>query len=78
MLGNHHLEVQLVKKPKERKDDNPPIDCLNTNMEKVGLQAAVVQETVETVAKVAIGVYAFKKLIDTVCEIAVIAAKAKL
>lgn len=70
------ISVGFVRSPKPRKDDTTP-DCLGVDMEKVGLKAAIVQETAETVAKVVIGAYVAKKLIDTACQIAVIAAEAK-
>lgn len=71
------ITMSFSKKSKDRKDENPPTDCLAVDMEKVGLKAAVVQETAETVAKVVVTTYALKKLIDTTCEIALIVAKAR-
>ena len=71
------INISLSRKPKTRKDDTIP-DCLGVDMEKVGLKAAIIQETAETVGKMVVGAYVAKKLIDTACQIAVIAAEAKL
>jgi len=71
------ISVGFVRQPKPRKDDSVP-DCLGTDWEKVGLKAAIIQETAETVGKMVIAAYVAKKLIDTACQIAVIAAEAKL
>lgn len=71
------ISLTFVKKPKPGKNDttseSPQIDW-----DTVGQAAAVAQETAETMAKVLFVAYAGKKLIDTACEIAVIAARAKL
>lgn len=71
------ISVQLVRKPKARKDDTTN-DTTEVDWEMLGVKAAVIQETTETVIKVVVGAYAAKKLIDTVCQIAVIAAEAKI
>jgi len=70
------ISVGFVRSPKPRKDDTAP-DCLGVDMEKVGLKAAIIQETSETVVKALIVAYVAKKLVDTACQIAVIAADAK-
>lgn len=72
------VTVSFSKKPQNRKDDNPPVDALGVDLEAVGLKAAIIQETSQTVVKSIIAGYAFKKLIDTTCEIAILIAKAKL
>lgn len=73
------ISVTLTRKPKTtRKDDKTTPDSTEIDWEMLGVKAAVIQETTETVAKVVIGAYAAKKLIDTACQIAVIAAQAKL
>lgn len=72
------ITMSFSRKSKNRPDDNPPVDVLGVDMEAVGLKAAVFQETSKTIVKsVAVG-YAFKKLVDTTCEIALLIAKAKL
>lgn len=76
MFGNRAVSVQLTKQPKLGKNDNTT-DSKEIDWDVVGQKAAIAQETAETVAKVLIGTYLAKRLIDTACEIAVIAAKAK-
>lgn len=71
------LSVTLVKKPKTGKNDTTT-DSNEIDWDKVGQLAAISQETAETVAKVVIGAYLAKKLIDTACEIAIRAAEAKI
>lgn len=71
------VSVTLGRQPKPRKNDTAN-DSSEIDWDVVGQKAAIFQETSETVAKVVIGAYTAKKLIDTVCQIAVIAAKAKL
>jgi hypothetical protein len=71
------ISVTLTRKPKTRKDDNNTPDKNEIDWDVVGQKAAIVQETTETVAKVIVGAYVAKKLLDTACEIAVIAANAK-
>ena len=71
------LSVTMVKKPKTGKNDKTP-DSNEIDWDVVGQKAAIAQETAETVGKVVVGAYVAKKLIDTVCQIAIIAAQAKL
>lgn len=72
------ISVQLFpRKPKTRKDDTTT-QSTEIDWDLVGQKAAIAQETTETIAKVLVGAYVAKKLIDTACQIAVIAAEAKL
>ena len=71
------ISVGFVRKPKARKNDSTN-DSTEIDWDLVGQKAAIAQETAETVAKVVIGAYVAKKLVDTACQIAVIAAEAKL
>ena len=71
------ISITMVKKPKTAKNDNTP-ESKDIDWDVVGQKAAIAQETAETIGKVLVGAYVAKKLIDTVCEIAVIAAQAKL
>jgi len=71
------ISLTFAKQPNAVKNDNTP-DSPQIDWDTVGQAAAVAQETAETIGKVVVGAYIAKKLIDTVCEIAVIAAKAKL
>jgi len=71
------ISVSFVRKPKTRKDDTTT-DSKEIDWDTVGQKAAIFQETTETVAKVAIAAYVAKRLLDTACQIAVIAAEAKL
>jgi hypothetical protein len=77
MFGNRVISVQLAKKPKPGKNDTTT-DSKEIDWDVVGQKAAIAQETTETIAKVVIGTYVAKKLIDTACQIAVIAAEAKI
>lgn len=71
------ISVGFVRKPKPRKNETTN-NSNEIDWDVVGQKAAIFQETSETVAKVVIGAYVAKKLIDTACQIAVIAAEAKL
>lgn len=71
------VSVQLVRQPKTRKDDTIT-EPKEIDWDVVGQKAAIVQETAETIGKMVVTAYVAKKLIDTACQIAVIAAKAKL
>ena len=66
-----------ARKPKTRKDYTTT-QSTEIDWDLVGQKAAIAQETTETIAKVLVGAYVAKKLIDTACQIAVIAAEAKL
>lgn len=71
------ISVTFVNKPKTRKKETTT-DSNEIDWDVVGQKAAIAQETTETVAKVVILAYMSKKLIDTACQVAIIAAKAKL
>lgn len=70
------FSLTFVKQPKTRKDETTTAPQIDWDV--VGQAAAIFQQTTETAAKVAFAAYAGKKLIDTLSEIAVLAAKAKL
>ena len=70
------ISIGFVRKPKPRKNETTN-DSTEIDWDLVGQKAAIAQETAETVAKVVIGAYVAKKLVDTACQIAVIAADAK-
>lgn len=72
------VQLTLEKAPRNRKNDNNSPESNSVDWEAVGLKAAVVQETAETVGKLMLKAYVAKRVLDTVCEIAVIAAKVKL
>lgn len=73
-MFNRTLSVQLAKPSKPGKDGTteptPDVDW-----DKIG---KIAQETSKEVGKVVVVAYAAKKLIDTVSQIAIIAAKSKL
>ncbi len=73
------INISFARKTKTRKDDNntPTPDSNEIDWDVVGQKAAIVQETTETVAKVLVGAYVAKRILDTACTIAVIAAEAK-
>jgi len=71
------ISVSFVRKPKPRKNETTNDSSTEIDWDLVGQKAAIAQETAETVAKVVIGAYIAKKLVDTACQIAVIAAEAK-
>lgn len=71
------ISVNMGRQSSTRKND-PAAAPSAADLEALGLKAVMFQETTETIAKVVITAYAAKKLIDTVCQIAVIAAEAKL
>lgn len=71
------ISITLVKKPKTAKNDNTP-ESSEIDWDVVGQKAAIAQETAETIGKVIVGAYVAKKLIDTACQIAIIAAQSKL
>jgi hypothetical protein len=70
------ISVSLVNQPKPRKDNTTESEDIDWDV--VGQKAAIAQETAETIGKVLVTAYVAKKLIDTACEIALIAAKAKI
>jgi hypothetical protein len=71
------INMSLTRQPKPCKHDNT-LESNEIDWDVVGQKAAIAQETTETIAKAVVGAYVAKKLIDTVCEIAVLTAKAKL
>lgn len=71
------VHVALFDRPSKGKNDKST-DSKEIDWDVVGQKAAIAQETAETVGKIVVVAYVAKKLVDTACEIAVIAAKAKL
>lgn len=70
MFRKPQITVALGGQPKVGKNDIPPVP--------VEINWTKIQETSVVAGKVMIGSYAAKKLIDTACQIAVIAAKSSL
>jgi hypothetical protein len=68
------LSITMVKKPKTGKNDTST-DSNEIDWDVVGQKAAIAQETAETVGKILIAAYVAKKLVDTVSQIAIIAAE---
>lgn len=71
------ITMTMTRQPSTRKNDTTT-DSNEIDWDVVGQKAAIIQETAETVGKLVVKAYVAKRLLDTVCEIAVIAAKAKL
>lgn len=71
------VTVTLARAPQARKNDAAP-ELTITDLDLVGQKAAIVQETAMTFGKLAFKAYFAKRILDTVCEIAVIVAKAKI
>lgn len=74
MFRRPHISLTLSNRPEARTDDNNTPESTGIDWDVVGQKAAIIQETTETIAKVVIGAYVAKKLVDTVSEISVIAA----
>jgi hypothetical protein len=72
------ISVTLGNQKQTRTNDTNTPDATAIDWDVVGQKAAIFQQTAETLGKLAFGAYAAKKLVDTVCEIAVIAATRKL
>jgi hypothetical protein len=72
-----NIKVALFDSPSNRKNDKST-EVKKIDWDEVGQKAAIAQETAETVGKIVVFAYVAKKLVDTACEIAVIAAKAKI
>jgi hypothetical protein len=73
MLGRQ-LSVSLTKAP--RSDTNgAPVACTHPSFEEI---AEIAQDGLMTAAHVVAVAYVGKRVLDTACQIAVIAAKAKL
>ncbi len=75
MFRRPHISLTLSNRPEARKDDNNTPASSEIDWDVVGQKAAIAQETVETIAKVVIGAYVAKKLVDTVSDISIIAAQ---
>jgi hypothetical protein len=71
------INVALFDRSNPRKNDKST-EIKEIDWDVVGQKAAIAQETAETVGKIVVFAYVAKKLVDTACEIAVIAAKAKI
>jgi hypothetical protein len=71
------VTMTLARAPQGSKNESNP-ESSAIDWDVVGQKAAIFQETAEVVGKLAFKAYFAKRLLDTVCEIAVIAAKAKI
>lgn len=71
------LTMTLERAPRASKNEPAPVPTI-TDLDLIGQRAAIVQETAMTFGKLAFKAYFAKRILDTVCEIAVIAAKAKI
>lgn len=72
------ITLSVSRQPKARKNELATPASSEVDWDVIGQKAAIFQETAETIGKMAIKAYVAKRLLDTVCQIAVIAAKAKL
>ena len=72
------ISVTLGNPSKTRKNDDTSTASSEIDWDVVGQKAAIVQETAEVIGKMLFGVYVAKKVVDTACEIAVIAATRRL
>jgi hypothetical protein len=72
------VHVTLFPRRNTRKDDIAPVEPTGDRLGCGGQKAAIAQETTDTIVKSIAIAYVVKKLVDTTCQIAVIAAKAKL
>lgn len=73
------VTLTMSRTPKARKNELATTpDSSEVYLDMVGQKAAIIQETAETLGKLAFKAYFAKRMLDTVCEIAVIVAKAKL
>jgi len=72
------ISVTMGRQSTTGTNDNNTTARKEIDWDLVGQKAAIAQETAETIGKLLFGAYAAKKLVDTVCEIAVIAATRKL
>lgn len=72
------ITMTVTRQPSARKNDATSTESSEIDWDVIGQKAAIVQETAETVGKLMLKAYVAKRLLDTACQIAVIAAKAKL
>lgn len=73
-MFNRQLSVQLVKTPKPRADGTI-VACDHPSAEQI---EEIVRRGVMDAAQLVAFAYVGKKVVDTVCKVAVITAKAKL
>lgn len=66
------INISLSRQPKAGKDDTVTETVNSIDWERISKHA---QETVKTVALVAVAAYSVKKAVDTTSEIAIIAAE---
>lgn len=75
MFGKRALQVQLVKKNNSNKTTDTDVEQLHVDAEKI---AQIIKDNAKP-ALITIGIIvAANKILNTACEIAIIAAKAKL
>jgi hypothetical protein len=72
------VHVTLFPRRSTRRDDTAPVEPKEIDWDAMAQKAAIAQETADTVVKSIAIAYVVKKLVDTTCQIAIIAAKAKL
>ena len=71
------VTMTLARAPQAGKNELAHVPTI-TDLDLIGQKAAIIQETAKTFGALAFKAYFAKRLLDTVCEIAVIAAKAKI
>jgi hypothetical protein len=71
------VTMTLARTPQGGKNEPRPEPTI-TDLDLIGQRAAIIQETAKTFGSLAFKAYFAKRILDTVCEIAVIAAKAKI
>lgn len=71
------VTMTLSKAPSAGKNE-PRSEPTITDLDLIGQRAAIIQETAKTFGSLAFKAYFAKRILDTVCDIAVIAAKAKI
>jgi hypothetical protein len=71
------VTMTLSKAPSAGKNE-PTREPTITDLDLIGQRAAIIQETAKTFGGLAFKAYLLKRVLDTACEIAVIAAKAKI
>jgi len=74
MLGNRAISVQLTKQPK-KDGSTDAVECTHRTPEEIN---KIIQDNATHFAKLAGTVYLTHRIVSTVCEIAIIAAKKKL
>lgn len=74
MFKNRAFQVKLVNTKDEKNNPDGEVDVLNVNPQEIAKIAT--EYTVKTIGAIG-AVVAANKVLNTICEIAVVAAKAK-